>query len=60
MQGYWTRFAEAGDPNGEGALEWPDYEASSAEHLVFALPLPLETGSALRSHYCDVLDGVTP
>jgi len=24
MAGYWTRFATAGDPNGQGAVVWPD------------------------------------
>ncbi|MCA9771372.1 MAG: carboxylesterase family protein, partial [Myxococcales bacterium] len=27
MQGYWTRFAHTGDPNGGGAVAWPAYAA---------------------------------
>ena len=26
MVGYWTRFAAAGDPNGDGAPDWPAYD----------------------------------
>ncbi len=57
MQGYWTRFAGTADPDAEGATAWPPY-ADAEEHIVFLLPLPLETGAALRGTYCDVLDGV--
>lgn len=27
--GYWTRFAATGDPNGDGAVAWPQYDAST-------------------------------
>jgi para-nitrobenzyl esterase len=27
MMGYWTRFAATGDPNGAGAVAWPEYDA---------------------------------
>jgi para-nitrobenzyl esterase len=29
MMGYWTRFAATGDPNGGGAVAWPQYDAST-------------------------------
>ena len=34
MMGAWTRFAAAGDPNG-GGLDWPVYEPSRDNYLVF-------------------------
>jgi para-nitrobenzyl esterase len=36
MQGYWTRFARTGDPNGEGALEWPRYDDATDQRINFA------------------------
>jgi len=35
MQGYWTRMAHAGNPNGEGAVVWPRYEDASDERINF-------------------------
>lgn len=35
MQGYWTRFAETRDPNGEGALAWPSFEEEGQRRLNF-------------------------
>lgn len=29
MMGYWTRFAATGDPNGAGAVAWPQYDANT-------------------------------
>ncbi|MBM4359854.1 MAG: carboxylesterase family protein [Deltaproteobacteria bacterium] len=58
MQGYWTRFARAGDPNGNGATAWPKHASSSDEHL--QLDLTLEAGVELRKGICDWMDDVTP
>jgi len=33
IMGYWTRFATAGDPNGGGAVVWPQYDASTDRML---------------------------
>jgi len=33
MQGYWTRLALIGDPNGEGAVSWPLYADASDKRL---------------------------
>jgi para-nitrobenzyl esterase len=33
MQGYWTRFARTGDPNGEGELSWSQYDDASDERM---------------------------
>jgi para-nitrobenzyl esterase len=57
VQGYWTRFAAKGDPNGAGAVAWPAYGAGD-EHL--GLDVTIEAGSALRKDACDWLDGVLP
>ncbi len=35
MSAYWTRFASANEPNGDGAPIWPVYELASDEHIVF-------------------------
>ena len=37
MQRYWTNFAKSGDPNHDGAPEWPTYSASSDQRMNFAL-----------------------
>ncbi len=58
VQGYWTRFAAAGDPNGGGAVAWPAYAPSSDRHL--GLDLTIEAGSGLRKDACDWLDGALP
>lgn len=36
MQGYWTRFALTGDPNGDGALLWPPYSDAADQRINFA------------------------
>jgi len=33
MMGYWSRFAATGDPNGAGAVTWPQYDASTDSML---------------------------
>lgn len=37
--GYFTRFAATGDPNGDGAVTWPAYDAESDQHLVIDAPI---------------------
>jgi para-nitrobenzyl esterase len=44
MQGYWTRFARAGDPNGEGALLWPLYDEATDQRLSFDAELSVVSG----------------
>jgi para-nitrobenzyl esterase len=33
MEGYWTRFARSGDPNGNGALDWPRYDDATDQRI---------------------------
>ena len=33
MQGYWSRFATSGDPNGGGAPQWPKFDAARGNRL---------------------------
>jgi para-nitrobenzyl esterase len=36
MQGYWTRLARTGDPNGEPAPAWPRFEIASERRMTIA------------------------
>jgi para-nitrobenzyl esterase len=54
VQGYWTRFAETGDPNGNGAVEWP--RADNDKHLV--IDLTTAAGSGLKTAECDFWDAL--
>ena len=54
MMGYWTRFAATGDPNGEGAPQWPRYDAASDQHL--ELGDDIRVGSGLYREACDLAD----
>ncbi len=56
MQGYWTRFAATGDPNGAGALAWPPYDAAGDQHML--LDLPLAAGTAHKQAVCDFWDAL--
>jgi carboxylesterase type B len=51
MQGYWTRFAHAGDPNGSSALAWPKFTPDGERHIVF--DRELRTGEHHLESECD-------
>jgi para-nitrobenzyl esterase len=55
-QGYWTRFAAAGDPNGASAVVWPQYTGATDEHII--LDEPVSVGANLRKEYCDFIDSL--
>lgn len=54
--GYWTRFATAGDPNGNGAVAWPRYDVAKDDHLV--LDSPIMASEGVRTAQCDMWDAL--
>jgi len=54
MQGYWTRFAATGDPNGAGAVPWPRFSATADTHLEIGDTVRADMG--LRRAVCDELE----
>ena len=44
MMKMWVRFAKTGDPNIEGAMEWPAYEGDSDKYLYIKDPLEVKSG----------------
>ncbi len=57
MAGYWTRFAATGDPNGDGAPQWPEYDAESDTWMVLDAPEPEATPGVLKDRL-DLLEAV--
>ena len=55
MQGTWGRFAQTGDPNGDG-VTWPKYTSANDENIV--LDLKVTTESGLKKSDCDFWDGL--
>jgi para-nitrobenzyl esterase len=53
MDGYWSRFAAGGDPNGAGAVAWLRYDA--AEN-VLTLDDTDGTAAGVRAAQCDFWD----
>jgi para-nitrobenzyl esterase len=56
IQGYWTRFAAAGDPNGDGAPEWPGY--TPADEMYLELNIPTATGFNLKGEKCALWESI--
>jgi para-nitrobenzyl esterase len=54
--GYWTRFAATGDPNGGGAVNWPQFDAVTDPFL--ALGPVIGSGTGLHSANCDYWESV--
>jgi para-nitrobenzyl esterase len=54
MDGYWSRLAAAGDPNGAGAVAWPLYDAPSDAVLLLDDTPAAATG--VRTAQCDFWD----
>ncbi|MFO0614850.1 MAG: carboxylesterase family protein [Polyangiaceae bacterium] len=55
IQGYWTRHAANGDPNG-GAFAWPRYDGASDQAIVLDATLSTESGH--RAEQCAFWDGL--
>ncbi|MBW2091704.1 MAG: carboxylesterase family protein, partial [Deltaproteobacteria bacterium] len=54
MMAYWTNFARAGDPNGEGLPLWPAYETAKDQHL--ELGAEIKIGQGLYREACDIFE----
>ncbi|HZR80104.1 MAG TPA: carboxylesterase family protein [Candidatus Binatia bacterium] len=51
IQGYWTRLASTGDPNGDGAVRWPTYD--DATDLRLNLDVDISAVSGFRRRECE-------
>jgi para-nitrobenzyl esterase len=58
MGGYWTRFGAAGDPNGGGAVLWPEYDPRKDTYL--QLDSTISAGEGVRTEKCDFWDSLAP
>ncbi len=54
MQGYWTRMAKTGDPNGAGATPWPAFTEAGDQNIVLDLTVSAETNR--KKVDCDFWD----
>ena len=57
MADYWTRFAATGDPNGDGAPEWPEYDGDGDTWMVFDAPEPKAVPGVIKDRL-DLLEAV--
>lgn len=58
MLGYWTRFAESGDPSGAGATAWPEYDPDVERFL--AIDVTTREEARLDQAQCDFWDTLAP
>jgi para-nitrobenzyl esterase len=56
IQGYWTRFAATGDPNGGSAVSWPKYSAANDPSIALDLTTTARTGYKMAT--CDFWDAL--
>jgi len=55
MEGYWSSFGIAADPNAfAGAVPWPRFDLSDEKHLV--LDIPVTVDAHLAAQDCDFWD----
>jgi len=58
MVSYWTTFAKSGNPNSEGAADWPQYDATLDQYQSLQLPIPVTTSAFAAEHHCDFWDSL--
>lgn len=56
MRGYWGRMAKSGNPNGEGAPAWPQYQTLTDRSLV--LDLTISTSAGRTADRCNFWAGL--
>ena len=56
MMGYWTNFAAAGDPNGDGLPVWPNYDRNTESYM--ELGDTVQAGAKMRDARIDLLEGL--
>ena len=57
IEGYWTAFAKAGDPNGGSNPTWPAYSMAMDQNITLDTTISLATG--LNKVNCDFWDGIS-
>jgi para-nitrobenzyl esterase len=57
MHAAWLRFAQSGDPNGNGFPAWPAFTAANDTHFEFGDRM--KAGRHLMSGECDLLDEIS-
>jgi para-nitrobenzyl esterase len=56
MMSYWYGLTEKGDPNYEGGVQWPAYDAASDSHI--QLDMTISAGAGLKKEKCDFWDAL--
>jgi para-nitrobenzyl esterase len=56
IEGYWTQFAQNGDPNGGSSLMWPAYTMAADQSMDLDTTLSVVTG--LEKANCDFWDSI--
>jgi para-nitrobenzyl esterase len=59
MVGYWTEFAENGDPNGNGSPHWPRFHRERQAMQSFTPPTPTTETNFATAHNCAFWDQLT-
>jgi para-nitrobenzyl esterase len=59
MVGYWTRFARAGDPNGNGEPQWPQFTRGRQATQSLLPPAPATELDFATVHQCAFWDQLT-
>jgi para-nitrobenzyl esterase len=59
MVGYWTEFAESGNPNGNGSPHWPRFHRDRQVMQSFVPPTPVTETNFATAHKCAFWDQLT-